>query len=144
MLLEVRNLSKHFGGFAAVAKVDLDIREGEVRGIIGPNGSGKSTVFNLISGVYKPDAGARVTFDGSDITGHESHAIARRGVARTFQMLRIFQGMSVIENMLVGHHAMIRYATASAGIGSRKAWHEARRRGHDERALLPCIALTAH
>ena len=141
MLLEVRNLSKHFGGFAAVANVDLDIREGEVRGIIGPNGSGKSTVFNLISGVYKPDAGARVTFDGIDITGHESHAIARRGIARTFQMLRIFQGMSVIENMLVGHHAMIRYNTPAAVIGARKVWHEERRVRAEMLELLAFIGL---
>ncbi|MBI3513710.1 MAG: ABC transporter ATP-binding protein [Proteobacteria bacterium] len=141
MLLEVRNLTKSFGGFVAVANVDLDIREGEVRGIIGPNGSGKSTLFNLISGVYKPDAGARVTFDGTDITGHESHAIARRGIARTFQMLRIFQGMSVIENMLVGHHAMIRYGTAAAVIGARKVWHEERRVRAEMLEMLAFIGL---
>jgi branched-chain amino acid transport system ATP-binding protein len=112
-----------------------------VRGIIGPNGSGKSTVFNLISGVYKPDPGARVTFDGVDITGHESHAIARRGIARTFQMLRIFAGMSVIENMLVGHHAMIRYGTPAAVIGARKVWHEEKRVRAEMMELLAFIGL---
>ena len=141
MLLAVRNLSKHFGGFAAVANVDLDVRAGSVHGIIGPNGSGKSTLFNLISGVYKPDPGARVTFDGTDITGREAHEIARLGIARTFQMLRIFAGMSVIENMLVGHHAMIRYGTAQAVIGARTVWREERRVRAEMLELLAFIGL---
>jgi len=141
MLLEVKNLSKRFGGFTAVSKVDLAVRQGEVRGIIGPNGSGKSTLFNLISGVYKPEPGASVMFDGQDITGKESHEIARLGVARTFQMLRIFQGMSVIENMLVGHHAMNPYGTAAAVIGSRAVWHEERRVRAEMMELLAFIGL---
>ena len=141
MLLEVTDLSKRFGGFAAVSNVELAIQQGEVHGIIGPNGSGKSTLFNLISGVYKPEAGGRVVFDGHDITGKEAHEIARLGVARTFQMLRIFSGMSVIENMLVGHHAMIRYGMASAVIGSRKVWREERRVRADMMELLAFIGL---
>jgi branched-chain amino acid transport system ATP-binding protein len=141
MLLEVKNLSKRFGGFAAVSKIDLAVRQGEVRGIIGPNGSGKSTLFNLISGVYRPEPGASVRFDGADITAKESHEIARLGVARTFQMLRIFQGMSVIENMLVGHHAMVRYGIASAVIGSRAVWHEERRVRAEMMELLAFIGL---
>jgi branched-chain amino acid transport system ATP-binding protein len=141
MLLEVKNLTKRFGGFAAVSSVDFAVAQGEVRGIIGPNGSGKSTLFNLISGVYKPQAGASIVFDGQDITGKESHEIARLGIARTFQMLRIFQGMSVIENMLVGHHAMIRYGTPSAVIGSRAVWHEERRIRAEMMELLSFIGL---
>jgi branched-chain amino acid transport system ATP-binding protein len=141
MLLEVKNLTKRFGGFAALSRVDLAVKQGEVRGIIGPNGSGKSTLFNLISGVYKPQAGASIVFDGQDITAKESHEIARLGIARTFQMLRIFQGMSVIENMLVGHHAMIRYGTASAVIGSRAVWREERRIRVEMMELLSFIGL---
>ena len=141
MLLEIKNLTKRFGGFAAISRVDLAVRQGEVRGIIGPNGSGKSTLFNLISGVYKPAPGASIVFDGLDITGKESHEIARLGVARTFQMLRIFQGMSVIENMLVGHHAMIRYGTPSAVIGSRAVWREERRARAEMMELLAFIGL---
>jgi len=141
MLLEVKNLTKRFGGFTAVSRVDLTIREGEVRGIIGPNGSGKSTLFNLISGVYKPEPGASVVFAGQNITGREAHEIARLGVARTFQMLRIFQGMSVIENMLVGHHAMMRYGTASAVIGSRLVWREEKRIRAEMMELLAFIGL---
>src|ERR1044072_3300889 len=141
MLLEVKNLTKRFGGFTAVSKVDLGIREGSVHGIIGPNGSGKSTLFNLISGVYKPEPGGSVRFDGHDITSKESHEIARFGIARTFQMLRIFQGMSVIENMLVGHHTMIAYGTASAVIGSRAVWREERRVRAEMMELLAFIGL---
>lgn len=141
MLLEVKNLTKRFGGFTAVSKVDLAVKQGEVRGIIGPNGSGKSTLFNLISGVYKPEPGASIVFDGQDITGKESHEIARLGVARTFQMLRIFQGMSVIENMLVGHHAMIPYGTASAVIGSRAVWRAEKRVRAEMMELLAFIGL---
>ena len=141
MLLEVKNLSKRFGGFTAVSKIDLAVKQGEVRGIIGPNGSGKSTLFNLISGVYRPEPGACVRFDGEDITGKESHEIARLGIARTFQMLRIFQGMSVIENMLVGHHSMVGYGIASAVVGSRAVWHEERRVRTEMMELLAFIGL---
>jgi branched-chain amino acid transport system ATP-binding protein len=141
MLLEVKNLTKRFGGFTAISNVSLSVAQGEVRGIIGPNGSGKSTLFNLISGVYQPQPGASIIFDGQDITGKESHEIARLGVARTFQMLRIFQGMSVIENMLVGHHAMIPYGTAAAIIGSRKVWRAERRVRSEMMELLAFIGL---
>jgi branched-chain amino acid transport system ATP-binding protein len=140
MLLEVSDLTKRFGGFTAIAKVSLSVAPGEIRGIIGPNGSGKSTLFNLVSGVYKPDSG-RVVFDGNDITGREAHEIARLGVARTFQMLRIFEGMSVIENMLVGHHAMVRYATPAAVLGTRAVWREERRMREEMRELLDFIGL---
>jgi len=141
MLLEARNLTKRFGGLTAVSKVDLAVRQGEVRGIIGPNGSGKSTVFNLISGVYRPEPGASIVLDGRDITSLEAHEIARQGVARTFQLLRIFSGMSVIENVLIGHHGHIRYGAASAVLGSRKAWAEERRVREEMMELLAFIGL---
>jgi len=141
MLLEVRALSKNFGGLRAVHNVDLDVRRGSVHGVIGPNGSGKSTLFNLISGVYQPEYGARITFDGEDITQLEAHEIARRGVARTFQLLRIFQGMSVIENMLIGHHSKVPYGTASAILGTRKVWAEEKRMREEMMELLAFIGL---
>src|SRR5688572_28283409 len=141
MLLEVKNLTKRFGGFTAVSKVDLTVPQGAVHGVIGPNGSGKSTLFNLISGVYKPEPGASILFDGQDITTKESHEIARLGIARTFQMLRIFQGMSVIENMLVGHHAMVRYGMASAVVGSPTVWREEKRARAEMMELLAFIGL---
>ncbi len=140
-LLTITNLSKKFGGFVALTGIDMTVAQGSVHGIIGPNGSGKSTLFNLISGIYKPEPGARITFDGEDITGRESHEIARLGVARTFQMLRIFQGMSVIENMLVGHHALIPYSGVAAVIGARKVWHAERRIRAEMMELLAFIGL---
>lgn len=140
-LLEVRNLTKRFGGLTAVSKVDLDVRPGEVRGIIGPNGSGKSTLFNLISGVYTPEPGATVVFDGTDITGWQAHDIARRGVARTFQLLRIFSAMSVIENMMIGHHTLMGYGNAAAVIGAPKVWAEERRVRAEMMDLLAFIGL---
>ena len=141
MLLAVTNLSKRFGGMTALSKVDLGVKAGEVRGLIGPNGSGKSTLFNLISGVYKPEPGGSIQFDNADITSWEPHAIARRGVARTFQLLRIFSGMSVLENMLIGHHNLIPYGSASAILGSRKMWSEEQRVRRQMLELLAFVGL---
>jgi branched-chain amino acid transport system ATP-binding protein len=140
-LLDIKGVSKRFGGLKALSNITLSVAEGEVRGIIGPNGSGKSTLFNVISGVYKPEPGGSIEFDGRDITGWESHDIARSGIARTFQLLRIFGGMSVIENMLIGHHALIPYSNASAVIGSRKVWAEERRIRGEMMELLAFIGL---
>jgi branched-chain amino acid transport system ATP-binding protein len=141
MLLETEGLSKRFGGLVAVSNLDLAIRAGEVRGIIGPNGSGKSTVFNLISGIYKAEPGSRVLFEGEDITGHEPHEIARRGVARTFQMLRLFHEMTVIENLLVGHHAYVGYGFGHAMIGARRVAAEERRIRDEMSEILELIGL---
>ena len=121
--------------------MNLSVPQGEVRGIIGPNGSGKSTLFNLISGVYRPDKGAKIVFDGHDITGREPHDIAKLGLARTFQMLRIFSGMSVIENMMVGHHSLIPYGSASAVLGTQTVWREERRLRAEMMDLLAFIGL---
>jgi branched-chain amino acid transport system ATP-binding protein len=141
MLLELNNVSKRFGGMTAISKVDLGVKAGEVRGLIGPNGSGKSTLFNLISGIYRPEPGGRIHFDGDDITGREAHEIARRGVARTFQLLRIFAGMSVLENMLIGYHSLIRYGPASAVLGTRKVWADERQARQEMLELLAFIGL---
>src|SRR5207247_2418373 len=92
-LLETRNLSKHFGGLAAVNGVDLHVDEGEIVGLIGPNGAGKTTCFNLLSGFLPPTAGT-ITFAGEDITGLRSHRIVRRGLVRTFQLTTLFQEMT--------------------------------------------------
>jgi len=141
MLLEVKSLTKKFGGFTAISNIDLNVKPGAVHGVIGPNGSGKSTLFNLISGVYKPEPGASIVFDGDDITGWEPHEIARHGIARTFQLLRIFSGMSVLENMLIGHHGLIRYNSASAVFGARKVWAEEKRVRAEMMELLAFIGL---
>lgn len=140
MLLEIKGLSKKFGGLAAVSNVDLNVKQGEIRGLIGPNGSGKSTLFNLITGVYRPDAG-QVLFDGHDITGLEPHQIARRGVARTFQLLRLFGQMTVLENLLVGHHAHIRYSAPAAILGLNSVQAEEKKAKAEMMELLTFIGL---
>jgi branched-chain amino acid transport system ATP-binding protein len=102
-LLETRNLSKHFGGLAAVNGVDLTVDEGEIVGLIGPNGAGKTTCFNLLSGFLQPTTGT-IRFQDEDITGLKSHRIVSRGLVRTFQLTTLFQEMTVLENVLLGLH----------------------------------------
>jgi branched-chain amino acid transport system ATP-binding protein len=98
MILEVRGLTKNFGGLAAVSNLDFYANEGEILGLIGPNGAGKSTVFNLITGVIRPTMG-KVTFRGQDITGKKPHEIAKLGIGRTFQLNPLFPNFSVLENV---------------------------------------------
>jgi len=100
VLLTTEGLGKSFGGVEALRDVSIEVRRGRVTALIGPNGSGKSTLINVISGIYPPDRG-RVVFEGRDITGMPPHAVAELGIVRTFQVPRVFRGMSVIENMLV-------------------------------------------
>jgi branched-chain amino acid transport system ATP-binding protein len=102
-LLEVRRLTKRFGGLTAVHELDFDVREGEIFGMIGPNGAGKSTTFNLIAGAFPATAG-EVRFAGDALLGLAPHRIAARGVMRTFQHNRPFAGMRVVDNVLVGAH----------------------------------------
>ncbi|HEY8945113.1 MAG TPA: ABC transporter ATP-binding protein [Polyangiaceae bacterium] len=104
-LLELDRVEKTFGGLRAVRGVSLKVEPGQIFGLIGPNGAGKTTLFNVVTGVYRPDGG-RVLFDGSDISGLKPAEIAARGVARTFQNIRLFRSMSVAQNVMVaGHHA---------------------------------------
>lgn len=112
-LLEVVDLTRRFGGLVAVDGMALDVRPGEIVGLLGPNGSGKTTVLNLISGALKPDAG-RVAFDGREIAGLAPHKVARLGLARTFQLVRVLGSMSVAENVLAG-----------LAFGTRRAWGRA-------------------
>jgi branched-chain amino acid transport system ATP-binding protein len=99
-LLETRDLSKTFGGLKAVQKVDLRVGANRIVSVIGPNGAGKTTFFNCLSGIYRPDGGA-ILLDGEEITGHPPHEICRRGLSRTFQNIRLFPEMTVVENILV-------------------------------------------
>ena len=116
-ILEVRGLSKRFGGLTAVAGLDFEVRPGEILGMIGPNGAGKSTTFNLIAGTYAADGG-EVTFGGEPLLGLAPHAIAARGVMRTFQHNRPFAGMSVIENVMVGAHTRFKTGLISVLTGN--------------------------
>jgi len=102
-ILTVKKLSKHFGGLAAVDKLDLDIFQSEILGIIGPNGAGKTTFFNVISGFHSPTQG-EVIFDGHDITGLKAHQVANVGVSRTFQASNLFMSLSVLDNVFTCNH----------------------------------------
>src|SRR5262245_22340431 len=102
-LLEARNLTKYFGGLAAVNHVGLSVDEGEIVGLIGPNGAGKTTCFNLLSGFLRPTSGT-IVFKGEDITRLRSHEVAGRGLVRTFQLTTLFQDMTALENVLLGMH----------------------------------------
>ena len=99
-LLEIRDLGKSFGGIRAVDGCSFGVEEGSITALIGPNGAGKTTVFNLISGLHRPDAGA-IVFDGTRIDGLPPHRITRKGIARTFQISRDLAGLSVLENVVV-------------------------------------------
>jgi len=106
-LLSVSRLTKGFGGLTAVSNLTFDVPSGSIVGLIGPNGAGKTTVFNLITGIYRPDQG-EILFDGSSIVGLLTHRIVARGIARTFQTIRLFQSLSALENVLAGHHCQMK------------------------------------
>jgi branched-chain amino acid transport system ATP-binding protein len=106
-ILELTNLTKRFGGLVAVDSVSLQIRRGEVFALIGPNGAGKTTLFNSVTGLFQPTSG-RVVFDGKEITGSKPHEVAREGIARTFQNIRLFDYMTAIDNVRVGHHVRMK------------------------------------
>lgn len=103
MLLEMQNVVKRFGGLTAVSNMSFHVEKGEIFGVIGPNGAGKTTIFNLITGVYRVSEGD-ILFDGQSISGKKPYQIINGGIARTFQNIRLFTGMTVLENILVGQH----------------------------------------
>jgi len=107
-ILKITNLSKHFGGVKAVNNFNLSLREGQIHGLIGPNGAGKTTIFNLVTGIYKPTEGT-IVFCNQDITGNKPHYIARLGISRTFQNIKLFSNLSVIQNVLIAGHKDISY-----------------------------------
>ena len=140
VLLDVSGLSKNFGGLQAINNVSFQLEEGEIRGLIGPNGSGKSTIFNLLSGVYQADAG-KVIFNGKDITGWESHDIAAAGVSRTFQLLRMFTEMTVLENLMIGHHCHVKYGTFAGIFSIKRVAEEERQIREEMMEILSLIGL---
>lgn len=109
-LLEVSNLGISFGGLRAVDSFNIEIKKGQLYGLIGPNGAGKTTIFNMLTGVYKPDDG-KIVLDGKDVTGHKTIEINHSGIARTFQNIRLFKELTVIDNVKVGLHEQFKYST---------------------------------
>lgn len=142
-LLVTESLDKRFGGVRAVDDVSLSVGPGRITAIIGPNGAGKTTLFNLLSGVLPPTSG-RIEFDGRDVTGWSTDRIARAGMARTFQNLELFAGMTVREHVMVGCHRHLTTGPASAALRlprHARAEREARQRAD---AVLEQVGLTAH
>jgi branched-chain amino acid transport system ATP-binding protein len=114
-LLEIREASKAFGGVQAVSGVTLDVMRGEILSVIGPNGAGKTTLLNMISGFYHPDRG-RIVVDGLEISAFPPHRVAALGVARTFQNIALFKGMTVLENLMLGRHVHMRSGVLASFI----------------------------
>ncbi len=131
-VLEVKNLSISYGGLKAVDNFSVTIEKGQLYGLIGPNGAGKTTVFNLLTGVYKPDTG-KILLDGRDITGKTTAEISRAGIARTFQNIRLFSELSVLDNVKAGLHNHYPYSTLSGVL--RLPSFRAKEREMDEKAM---------
>src|SRR3989344_2500775 len=118
ILLQASQVTKKFGGLAAVTEVNLEMEMGEIVSLIGPNGAGKTTFFNLLTGVIEPDSG-EIMFSGERITGEPAHWIVSRGIARTFQNIRLFSNMTAVENVMVGRHCRTRSEVFSAIFRTR-------------------------
>ena len=118
-LLQVENMTHYFGGLRAVHQYNLDIEPGQIRGLIGPNGAGKTTVFNLITGIHHPTSG-RIFLEGENIVQLRPHEIASRGLGRTFQNLRLWRHMTVLEHVKMARYSRLTYGLAGAFFGTPK------------------------
>jgi branched-chain amino acid transport system ATP-binding protein len=118
--LSLKGVSKYFGGLAAIKDLDLEIDEGEIRGLIGPNGAGKTTIFNVITGELAPNSG-EILYRGKPLNGLKSHQIAKMGIVRTYQLVTLFSGYSALENILVGFHSGFRFGVLDFILGARKS-----------------------
>ena len=119
IVLEMQNVEKNFGGVRAIDNFSVKIEHGKIHGLIGPNGAGKTTIFNNITGIYKPDAG-KIIFDGTDITGTAPHRVAQLGIGRTFQNIRLFANLSVIDNVIIASNLDATYNMPEAIFHSKK------------------------
>jgi ABC-type branched-subunit amino acid transport system ATPase component len=128
VVLETAALTKTFGGLTAVDRLDLRVHRGEISSLIGPNGAGKTTVFNVVTGIYRPEHG-KVLFQGEDITGCKPHTIVEKGIARTFQNIRLFANLTCLENVMAGRHCR-----SAAGLAAALFRTGAQRR--EERGIL--------
>ncbi|MGN6528563.1 MAG: ABC transporter ATP-binding protein [Burkholderiaceae bacterium] len=139
-LLRLDGVSRHFGGLKVLQDVSFAVQPGTISGLIGPNGAGKTTVFNLITGLLPPSDGA-ITFDGESLVGRKPHQITRRGVARTFQNIRIFKEMTLLENVLVGTHRHLGYGVPGLLMSLPGFRAEERRARERARELLSWMKL---
>jgi branched-chain amino acid transport system ATP-binding protein len=142
-LLETRALGHSFGGLVALADVSMCVKEDELAGVIGPNGAGKTTLFNLITGVYRATKG-KILFDGKEIVGMSPNRIAGIGIARTFQNIRLFRELSVLDNVRTAHYSGSRYTATSALFRSPRYQREERRITESSMELLSLFHLEHH
>ncbi|MGP1609255.1 MAG: ABC transporter ATP-binding protein [Burkholderiales bacterium] len=141
-LLAATGISKRFGGLAALNEVSISVRRGEIFGLIGPNGAGKTTLFNVLTGIYAADAG-KLVFDGQPVDGSKPHHVAQHGIARTFQNIRLFNGMTALENVMVGRHVRTRTGVLGAVLRTHGAAEEERAITSRARELLDYCGLAA-
>jgi branched-chain amino acid transport system ATP-binding protein len=142
-LLKASNVSKRFGGLDALSGVSFSILAGEIYGLIGPNGAGKTTLFNVLTGLYTLNSGT-ITLDGANLHGCKPNAVAQRGLARTFQNIRLFANMTALENVMVGRHVRTRAGVLGAILrttSTRVEEAEIRQRAH---ALLDYVGIAKH
>jgi len=139
-LLQIEKVTHLFGGLAAVHNYDLEIESGQVRGLIGPNGAGKTTIFNLITGIHKPTMG-KITFDGRDIVGLKPYQIASMGIGRTFQDLRLWRHMTVLEHVKMAYYGKITYGLMGAFFGSSRQRREEAENEEKAYALLDMVGV---
>jgi len=139
-ILSVTNCTKKFGGLVAVRNLNIQIEAGDLYGLIGPNGAGKTTVFNLITGVYTPDSGS-IELEGKPIQGRKPSTIARAGISRTFQNIRLFQSMTVLENVKVSRHMAKKQGVFDAILGTPRLTEEEESIEAESRRLLEIFGL---
>lgn len=143
VLLRTNGLSVNYGGLSALSDLDLEIREGEIVGLIGPNGAGKTTAFNSITGAVKPSSGS-IFFRGQEITGWPPPRVATAGIARTFQNIRLYDDLTVIENVMVAGHSSITYSFLEAVVGLGRYRRDERRIREAAERLLETMGLIDH
>jgi branched-chain amino acid transport system ATP-binding protein len=142
-LLDVRGVEKRFGGLSALSAISLQVHRGEIFGLIGPNGAGKTTLFNVVTGVYAPDAGS-IEFDGVTVSGMKPHAIAHNGIARTFQNIRLFANMTALENVMVGRHPRTKAGVIGAVLRGPRTRAEEAGIQHSALSLLEYCGVAGH
>jgi branched-chain amino acid transport system ATP-binding protein len=141
VLLELKALHKEFGGLVACANLDLEVNQGEIFSLIGPNGAGKTTVFNMVSGLYAPTSG-EIRMGGAPINGRKPHTIAAMGVSRTFQNIRLFSKMTVLDNVLVGRHIRFHAPYWATVVRTRSEREEEKQAIEQARETLAFVGLT--
>jgi branched-chain amino acid transport system ATP-binding protein len=140
-ILSIRGLRRAFGGLLAISDLNFDVKPGKIRAVIGPNGAGKTTLFNLITGVL-PTSGGRIVFEGTDVANWKPHRVARMGISRTFQTVELYEGMTVLENVMVGRHIRTRCGMLLSGLRLPMVRSEEKKIRQDSEKILDLVGLS--